>query len=128
MPLLNYYSKMRVKVQDALTIETTKGMKNANIFGLTVIHEEKEVMYFGTGNPDEFQKWIEAFSSAFKDITEEHRTAARTIAAESRRQTRQSGVPEKFNFGRGALGKGKSAGSKSALSSVVMKKALCNLT
>lgn len=56
--------------------------------------------------------------TAFKDITEEHRSAVRSMESQQRSVHHQSSMPDMF---RGSGSKGKNA--KSGLSSVAMRKA-----
>jgi hypothetical protein len=99
-------------------------MKNANMFALNVISGDKDILYFGANSPEELNKWIEVVSLAFKDITEEHRAAVRSIAGtvDASTPNRSSLAP---TFGRG-LGLGNK--TRMGLSSVVMIKAASRKT
>ena len=46
-----------------------------------------------TNTDDEFRKWVDVFQHAFKDITEEHRSAVRSLDAQQKALDRQSSAP-----------------------------------
>ena len=103
--------------------------KTSNVFLFTSIHVDGEEMYLGGSTEEAGQKWQEVLSTAFKDITEEHRSAARSAAAQDKRNEknnsnqRQSSVPESMrSLGKvSMLGKG-SPKPKTGLSSIAMRK------
>lgn len=96
------------------------------MFALSVISGEKDLLHFGANNPEELNKWVEVLSLAFKDITEEHRAAVRSIAGptDSSSSNRSSMTP---TFGRLTIGKGVNK-ARLGLSSVVMMKAASKKT
>ncbi|KAJ3269397.1 Myosin 10A, isoform D [Terramyces sp. JEL0728] len=100
--------------------ETIKGFKGSNILTFNIISEEKDSLLLATANPDDFPKWVEAFHVAFKDITEEHRAAVRSMDTQIKQVDRSSNQPDILSFGRTTLNKAKAA--KSGLSSVAMRK------
>lgn len=99
--------------------DTVKGSKNANIISLNVLSEGTDTILLMPNTPEESVKWLETLQLAFKDITEEHRSAVRSMDAQQRVVDRQSSMPDMF--GRSTLGKTK--GAKSGLSSIAMRRA-----
>ena len=72
-----------------------------------------------TNTPEEYNKWFEIFQNTFKDITEEHRAAIRSMEAQKKVNHHVSSMPDMF--GRAASGKAKTA--KAGLSSIAMRRA-----
>jgi hypothetical protein len=102
--------------------ETVKNLKSSFVIGFKIISEENEPLVLGTNTAEELTKWTDIFQNAFKDITEEHRSAVRSSLEKQRNIERQSSGPDMLlSFGRNTLGKGKGL-PKSGLSSVAMRK------
>ncbi|KAJ3325340.1 Myosin 10A, isoform D [Boothiomyces sp. JEL0866] len=102
--------------------ETIKGFKGSNLLTFNIISEEKDSLVLATANPDDLPKWVEAFHIAFKDITEEHRAAVRSMDTQMKQVDRNTLQPDLLGFGRTTLNKAKVG--KSGLSSVAMRKNL----
>ena len=102
--------------------------KNSGVFLFTSIHVDGEEMYLGGSTDDASTKWHEKFATAFKDITEEHRSAARSAAAQDKRNEknnnqRQSSVPESMrSLGKVSMLARGSSKPKTGLSSIAMRK------
>ncbi|KAJ3302352.1 Myosin 10A, isoform D [Kappamyces sp. JEL0829] len=111
--------------------DSVKGLKSTNIIALNVITGDKDTIVFMTNTAEECAKWLEIFQNAMKDITEEHRSAVRSIQAQAKHTERQSSMPSMGAvgamvgnmemFGKGTFGKGK--GQKSGLSSIALQRA-----
>jgi hypothetical protein len=103
--------------------ETVKNLKSAFVLGFKIISEENELLLLGTSTAEELNKWLDVFQNAFKDITEEHRSAVRSTLEKQKGIERQSSGPDMLlSFGRNTLGK--KGLPKSGLSSVAMRKVL----
>lgn len=89
------------------------------MISFVIISEEKDILGLGTNTHDELQKWIEVFHHAFKDITEEHRSAVRSLDSQQKFDRSSLSTDNLLNFGRNTIGKGKLP--KSGLSSVAMR-------
>lgn len=85
-----------------------------------IISEEKDSLVLATANTEDLPKWVESFHIAFKDITEEHRAAVRSMDTQLKQVDRSSNQPDLLSFGRTTLNKAKVG--KSGLSSVAMRK------
>lgn len=89
-----------------------KGPKGANFISLQVVSgDEKDTIQLTANTTEEGLKWLDIFQLAFKDITEEHRTAVRSLEQQERAAMRQSTAPDYKK------------GGKSGLSSIAMRKA-----
>ncbi|KAH6599748.1 hypothetical protein BASA50_002773 [Batrachochytrium salamandrivorans] len=58
-----------------------------------ITSDEKDILVFASSHEEDRQKWIDAFTLAFKDITEEHRSAVRS--------TMNSGLLKQASFTEG---------------------------
>jgi hypothetical protein len=90
------------------------------MFTFTNINDEKEVVYLAAMTMEDGMKWAEVFTSAFKDITEEHRSAVRSIDSQHKSLRFSTASDNILGLGKGTHGKGKSL--RVGLSSIAMKK------
>ncbi|KAJ3358750.1 Myosin 10A, isoform D [Kappamyces sp. JEL0680] len=128
---LTLLSNAKGSPRTRLRADSVKGLKSTNIIALNVITGDKDTIVFMTNTAEECAKWLEIFQNAMKDITEEHRSAVRSIQAQAKHTERQSSMPSMGAvgamvgnmemFGKGTFGKGK--GQKSGLSSIALQRA-----
>ena len=116
------------KAENAKESEKVTG-KKTTVFSFASIHaENEEVIYLGGVTDEANTKWQEVLTTAFKDITEEHRSAARSAAAQDKRNEknsnqRQSSVPESMrSLGKVSMLARGSPKTKTGLSSIAMRK------
>ncbi|KAI8895289.1 hypothetical protein BC833DRAFT_623172 [Globomyces pollinis-pini] len=92
----NGYSLAELSIRNDGKFETIKGHPN-KVISFTIISEDKDVLMLSTNSPEEFSKWADAFHIAFKDITEEHRSAVRSLI-ETQKRTVEKASPEGLGF------------------------------
>lgn len=73
-----------------------------------------------TNTDEEFKKWVDVFQHAFKDITEEHRSAVRSLEAQQKALDRQSSTPGTWT---GSVGNSKGKVRVAGLSAIAAKRA-----